>query len=160
MAASVEDRKFILKKFSAVLKSCRETVGRKQAGVAGKAGLHSTYISELERARKDPGLQTLLKLGQGLSISAAELVSRTEQALKPSRSENRTASDAEAQILLGTDICPECKARYAVFAQRVKKRERGRFKCRRCQTQLASWLATTRFVYVTEPPAPRARSAR
>jgi len=157
----LEDLELVLQRFSVVLKNCREMMGRTQAAVATQAGLHSTFISDLERAQTQPGLQTLLKLGRGLSMSAAVLVARTEEALQPSTPKSQTAGhDAEERIPLGTDVCPKCKTGYVVFAQRLPKRERGRFKCRRCKTQIASWLATTRLVYVTEPPAPKARGSR
>ena len=64
------------------LKSVREAVGMSQERLAFEAGVHRTYISLLERDRKSPTLNVLIRICRALGISAAELVARVEKSLE------------------------------------------------------------------------------
>ena len=64
------------------LKSVREAVGMSQERLAFEAGVHRTYISLLERDRKSPTLNVLIRICKALGISAAELVARVEKSLE------------------------------------------------------------------------------
>ena len=64
------------------LKSAREAVGMSQERLAFEAGVHRTYISLLERDRKSPTLNVLIRICRALGISAAELVARVEKSLE------------------------------------------------------------------------------
>jgi transcriptional regulator with XRE-family HTH domain len=64
------------------LKNIREAAGMSQERLAFEAGVHRTYISLLERDKKSPTFNVLLRICKALNVSAAELVDRVEKALE------------------------------------------------------------------------------
>jgi transcriptional regulator with XRE-family HTH domain len=46
-----------------------------QEGLADTAGLHWTYIGQIERGERNPTYKNLLKLAKGLGVDPAELTS-------------------------------------------------------------------------------------
>lgn len=46
-----------------------------QEGLADAAGLHWTYIGQIERGERNPTYKNLLKLAKGLGVDPAELTS-------------------------------------------------------------------------------------
>ena len=52
----------------------RQKLGLSQEELAERAGLHWTYVSGIERGRRNPGLNTLSTLASALRLSLAELV--------------------------------------------------------------------------------------
>ena len=64
------------------LKNVREAAGMSQEQLAFEAGVHRTYISLLERDKKSPTLNVLLRICQALNVSASELVCRVEKSLE------------------------------------------------------------------------------
>jgi len=63
--------------FGSVLRDYRNRCGLTQEALAETTDLDRTYISLLERGQRQPTLETLVKLGEALGISAATLVTRT-----------------------------------------------------------------------------------
>lgn len=61
------------------LKRARESAGMSQERLAFAAGVHRTYISLLERDKKSPTLNVLLRLCKALGVSAAQVVARIEK---------------------------------------------------------------------------------
>lgn len=49
-----------------------------QEQLAFGAGVHRTYISLLERDKKSPTLNVLIRICKALNISASELIARVE----------------------------------------------------------------------------------
>lgn len=68
--------------FGQVLLELRKQRGLTPEALAFDAGTERSHISALERAEKGPSLGTLLKLGQALGISAAEMISKVEARLE------------------------------------------------------------------------------
>lgn len=69
----------------------RRYQGLSQAEFAERAGLATNHVGEIERAGREPKLQTIVSLASGLGIQASELLARAEafareQALVPPRS--------------------------------------------------------------------------
>ena len=62
--------------FGARVRSHREVLGVSQEELAERTGFHRTYISSMERGQRNPALINLLRLADGLSISACDLVSQ------------------------------------------------------------------------------------
>lgn len=60
----------------------RKTRGFSQEELGFQAGIHRTYVSQIERGIKSPTLAIILKLSQALGCSANRLVSKVEQQLK------------------------------------------------------------------------------
>lgn len=58
---------------SAAIKARREVLGWSQEQLAHKCGFDRTYISMLERGKRNPSLLNLLKLANGLGISISKL---------------------------------------------------------------------------------------
>ena len=56
------------------LKEYRKAKGWSQEHLAFEAGLHRTYISELERGRKNCSIDVLEKLAEALDIEARQLI--------------------------------------------------------------------------------------
>ena len=80
----------------------REQLGISQEELAHRAGLHRTYISDIERGARNPSLKTLSRLAEALELATSELIKlgethamnmpdavdddeRAEQAVEPER---------------------------------------------------------------------------
>ncbi len=60
--------------FGARVRALRTARGLTQEQVAERAGLHWTFVSGVERGRRNPGLNTIGKLAQALDVAPAELL--------------------------------------------------------------------------------------
>lgn len=65
-----------LEKLAKKIKDARLKKGISQEKLADICDFDRTYISMLERAKRNPSYLNLLRLSKGLSISLAELLSR------------------------------------------------------------------------------------
>lgn len=52
----------------------REEKGWSQEDYADRAGIHRTYVSDIERGRRNPTVTVVEKLAGPLGVSAAELL--------------------------------------------------------------------------------------
>lgn len=66
------------KAFGSAVKTRRTQLGLSQESLAFRAGLHRTYISDLERGLKCPSLRVVLRLAYALDMRAPDLVQMTE----------------------------------------------------------------------------------
>lgn len=64
----------IRKEFGQRLRQLRERRKLTQEGLADKAGMHFTYIGQIERGVRNPSLVNLHKLAKALRVSAGELL--------------------------------------------------------------------------------------
>ena len=62
--------------FGQVLRDCRDKVGLSEEELAGRADVDRTYVSLLERGRRQPSLEILFRLSRALGVAPATLVSR------------------------------------------------------------------------------------
>ena len=62
----------ILKKFGQRLKEVRNSKGLSQEKLASLAGLHRTYISDIERGKKNVSLQNIEKLSKALRVKVSD----------------------------------------------------------------------------------------
>ena len=51
----------------------RDDRGLTQEKLAEKSGLDSTYISDIERGRRNPGIKNVARLAKALGLTTAEL---------------------------------------------------------------------------------------
>jgi transcriptional regulator with XRE-family HTH domain len=65
--------------FGEELQKSRKTAGLTQEELAARAGLHVTYISQLERNRKSPTLDSLFRICKALGIKASSLIEKVEK---------------------------------------------------------------------------------
>lgn len=63
---------------SKAIQERREEIGLSQEEVAHRAGLHRTYISDIERGARNPSLKTLARLSEALEVSTSNLIRRGE----------------------------------------------------------------------------------
>jgi transcriptional regulator with XRE-family HTH domain len=59
--------------FADNVRVAREKAGLTQEQLAWAAGLHQTEIARIEGGRRNPGLDTILKVARGLGVAPAEL---------------------------------------------------------------------------------------
>jgi transcriptional regulator with XRE-family HTH domain len=60
--------------FGDLLREARLDQGLSQDALAAAAELHHTHISLLERGRRDPTLETLVRLARGLGVTPSALI--------------------------------------------------------------------------------------
>jgi transcriptional regulator with XRE-family HTH domain len=65
---------------AAAIRRHRTAAGLSQEELADRVGLHRTYVSLVERARRNLTVDALDRLAAGLSMSASKLVSEAERA--------------------------------------------------------------------------------
>lgn len=56
-----------------------EISGLSQEGLADLAGMHRTYVSEIERGLRNPSYRNLFKLAAALEVPLSELIARAER---------------------------------------------------------------------------------
>ena len=61
------------------IKEQRYALGISQEELAARAGLHRTYVSEVERGERNPSIASIEKLAQALEVSFTSLFDRTGQ---------------------------------------------------------------------------------
>ena len=58
----------------------RQRLGISQEELASRAGVHRTYVSQIERGLKSPTLNIILRLARALDYRAASIVATVEKA--------------------------------------------------------------------------------
>jgi CheY-like chemotaxis protein len=76
------------------IKEQRNALGISQEELAARAGLHRTYVSEVERGERNPSITSIEKLAHALEVSFTSLFERTGQ---------RSGSGEAIEILLVED---------------------------------------------------------
>ena len=62
-----------LRTFGEKVRELRKTEGLSQKQLAVKSGLHYTYIAGVERGQRNPSLQSIRKIAEGLEVNIAGL---------------------------------------------------------------------------------------
>src|SRR5580658_5917391 len=65
----------VKKPFGASVRIWRHRLGISQEELAGRAGLHRTYVCDVERGVRNVSLESIEKLARALEISTADLFS-------------------------------------------------------------------------------------
>lgn len=71
----------IERSFGQVLRKLREDRGLSQEELGFESGYHRTYISQLERGKKSPSLQTVFQLARALKLRPSEFIAAVESVL-------------------------------------------------------------------------------
>lgn len=66
-------------KFGIVLKQQRKNIGASQEHIAFQSGLDRSYVSMLERGKRQPSLLTIVHLSKALSISPSTLIAMVQE---------------------------------------------------------------------------------
>jgi transcriptional regulator with XRE-family HTH domain len=69
----------ITKAFGLAIQERRHEVSFSQEDLAFRAGVHRTYISQLERGIKSPTLKVIVSLAVALDCPASQLILRAEE---------------------------------------------------------------------------------
>lgn len=69
----------LLNSFGSVVTELRHAAGLSQEALADRAGVHRTYVSQLERGLKSPTLTVLFKLGDALAVRPSKLLLMLER---------------------------------------------------------------------------------
>jgi two-component system, response regulator len=70
----------VKKQFGAAVRLHRDRLGISQEELAGRAGLHRTYISDVERGARNVSLESIQRLAEALEVPLSILFSRMEEA--------------------------------------------------------------------------------
>jgi transcriptional regulator with XRE-family HTH domain len=80
----MNDRLEINKFVGQAIKEARKSKNISQEKMALLSNIDRTYASALERGLKNPSLEVLLKISEGLDYPASKIVSRVEELVKGS----------------------------------------------------------------------------
>jgi transcriptional regulator with XRE-family HTH domain len=69
--------------FGEAVRAAREDLGISQEELAGRCGLHRTYLAGVERGIRNPSLKSIGKVAQGLHLTLSALFRRMEAMRKP-----------------------------------------------------------------------------
>ncbi len=67
--------------FGKVIGDLRRNMGLSQEALAEKAGVHRTYVSQIERGLKSPTLAVLMKLAAALQVKPSKILESLEHTL-------------------------------------------------------------------------------
>ena len=86
----------VKKQFGAAVRLRRNHLGISQEELAGRAGLHRTYISDVERGARNVSLESIHRLADALAVPAATLFPHSEGGINSSYPEalGQTAANA------------------------------------------------------------------
>lgn len=73
--------------FGETLRRLRTARAISQESLAFSSGYHCTYISQLERGKKNPTLRAIICLARALRISGSDILKALEERLGPDESE-------------------------------------------------------------------------
>jgi len=82
-------------RFAANLREQRQKLGLSQEALADLAGLHRTYVSQVERTVTNVSIDNVEKLARALGVEADKLFSRREDVATPRK---ETAKPTRAQV--------------------------------------------------------------
>ena len=69
----------ILIRFGKAVRVLRNELKISQEDFAERAGLHRTYISDLERGKRNVSLENIERLAKALNLSVSELLQRVDE---------------------------------------------------------------------------------
>lgn len=86
MAEDYKDTKF-LRALGAIVKQYRERMGASQEQLAELAGLHRTYVSDIERGMRNLTVSSANRIANGLNVPVSFLIAEAEKFLNGSQKE-------------------------------------------------------------------------
>jgi transcriptional regulator with XRE-family HTH domain len=69
----------IRERFGLAVKAGREALGLTQEELADRAGIHRTYLSDVERGSRNVSLLNIERLASALDLEASDLLRRAER---------------------------------------------------------------------------------
>ena len=88
---SVSPEKMLLSDLGDVVRRRRLALNLSQEELAGRAGVHRTYLSDIERGSRNITITVLARLSDALEVKVSRLFRLTEQQVfeRPTRSRSR-----------------------------------------------------------------------
>lgn len=86
-----------------MVRAWRSRLGISQEELAGRAGLHRTYVSDVERGTRNVSLASIDKLAAALEVSVATLFSQVGQAASSGPAPQAVSADELVDILFVED---------------------------------------------------------
>lgn len=93
----------VKKHFGAAVRSRRDHLGISQEELAGRAGLHRTYISDVERGARNVSLESIHRLATALEVPLSVLFSRLEELSTDQPTRPLVSPDELVDILIVED---------------------------------------------------------
>jgi CheY-like chemotaxis protein len=93
----------VKKQFGAAVRFHRDQLGISQEELAGRAGLHRTYISDVERGARNVSLESIHRLANALEVPLSILFSRVDEASAGKSSQPSLLPDEMVDILIVED---------------------------------------------------------
>jgi transcriptional regulator with XRE-family HTH domain len=103
LASKTIDPDKFMRSFSMELRKRRETVGISQEELAVRAGLHRTYVSDVECGARNISLRTLCLLSAALEMKPSELAIETEMAIERLK-RRRKLTPRQRQLMEGSRL--------------------------------------------------------
>lgn len=100
-------RNDVKKHFGAAVRSRRDHLGISQEELAGRAGLHRTYISDVERGARNVSLESINRLATALEMPLSLLFTRLEELSSERPPGTSVSSDELVEILIVEDSLPD-----------------------------------------------------
>ena len=72
-------------RFGDAVRTCRASLGISQEELATRSKLHRTYVAGVERGIRNPSLNSIIKIAEGLGIAVSALFRRMESMGKHKR---------------------------------------------------------------------------
>lgn len=110
--------KDVKKGFGLTLKNWRSQTGISQEELAWRAGLHRSYVADIERGARNASLQSIEKLASALKVSLSALFAPLEQLPAPEQNPAKApASPEPVDILLVEDEARDVELTLKAFHQ-------------------------------------------
>jgi two-component system response regulator len=93
----------VKKQFGAAVRLRRDSLGISQEELAGRAGLHRTYISDVERGARNVSLESIHRLAAALEVPLSVLFSRLGETAFDKTSGPSLSADELVDILIVED---------------------------------------------------------
>jgi transcriptional regulator with XRE-family HTH domain len=89
--------------FGAAVRLRRDHLGISQEELAGRASLHRTYISDVERGARNVSLESINRLATALEVSLSVLFARLEELSSDQPARPSVSADELVEILIVED---------------------------------------------------------
>jgi CheY-like chemotaxis protein/DNA-binding XRE family transcriptional regulator len=99
----------VKKQFGAAVRLRRDHLGISQEELAGRAGLHRTYISDVERGARNVSLESITRLAAALEVPLSVLFSRLEESSSDRPSAPSLSPDDLVDILIVEDSADDAE---------------------------------------------------
>ncbi|MCI0539306.1 MAG: response regulator [Verrucomicrobiales bacterium] len=93
----------VQRRFGTVVRQQRGRLGISQEELAGRAGLHRTYVSDIERGARNVSLASIERLASALEISLSALFARSDEAISAEFPAKSFSADEIVEILFVED---------------------------------------------------------